>query len=139
MVAFAYPAEFQVTDGEVIVRFRDVPGALTGADSLDEARALAADALEEAVLAMLANDEAVPEPSAVQAGEELVALNPVTAGRVLFDQRRRALGLSKVAAADQVGKDEKVVRRILDGRGRVSADTVFDALRELGERPYLSA
>jgi antitoxin HicB len=131
--AFIYPAALEHLDGEVIVRFPDFPEALTGAATETEALAAAADALEEAVLARLANGEEVPRsPASIRTDHVGVMLAPVTAARALVDQMRRANKLTKVELAARMGRDEKVVRRVLDGRRGVSMDTVLEALAALG-------
>jgi len=133
-----YPAEFEQIDGEIIVRFPDLPEILTSGDDEASAERAAEDALEEALLARLANGQAVPMPSPPTGAQRAILLDPVTAGRVLVDWKRRARALSKVQLAQLMGRDEKVVRRLLDGRGGVSMDTVLDALRALGHRATLS-
>lgn len=137
--AFIYPADIERLDGEVIVRIPDFPEVLTGARTEKEALLSAADALEEAVLARLANGEEIPfaAPEAV-ATEASVMLQPVTAARALVDQMRRANRLTKVELAARMGRDEKVVRRVLDGRKGVSMETVLDALAALGFRTTLA-
>jgi antitoxin HicB len=137
--AFIYPASLEHLDGEVIVRFPEFPEVLTGAATETEALTEAEDALEEAVLARLANGEEVPfPPSAMPAGSVGVMLAPLTAARALVDQMRRANRLTKVELAARMGRDEKVVRRVLDGRKGVSMDTVLDALSALGFKTTLA-
>lgn len=139
MLNFVYPATFvpRVNEG-IVVRFRDIPGALTSGADKAEARVQAADALEAAVLFLLAQGQQVPPPSDIRSEDVPITLDPVAAARVAFDQRRRALGLSKVEAAQRIGRDEKVVRRILDGSGSVRIETVLEALRALDAHPMLS-
>ncbi len=141
MQYFVYPAEFKRIDGEVVVSFPDFPEALTGASSEasdDALLELAQDALEEAVLGRLANREVVPAPSDLASGHIGVPLPPVTAARALVDQSRREADLSQVELAARMGKDEKVVRRILDGMHSVKIETAFDALGAMGVCPVLS-
>jgi antitoxin HicB len=139
MRTWIYPAVFAVQDdGEVLVTFPDFPDAATDGRSMDEARAMAADLLEEAVLGYLAHGRDVPTPSPVAKGREGVALEPVTAARAAVQVRMRAEKVSGVALAARMGKDEKVVRRILDGKGNVSMETAVSALRALGAQPVLS-
>jgi antitoxin HicB len=137
--AFIYPAALEYLDGEVIVRFPDFPEVLTGAATENEALAEAADALEEAVLGRLARGEEIPQaPSTIPNDQAGVMLDPVTAARALVDQMRRANGLTKVQLAARMGRDEKVVRRVLDGRAGVSMDTALDALDALGFKTTLA-
>lgn len=134
---WSYPALFTQADGEVVVRFPDIPEALTGADTLAEARVLAADALNEAVLAYLAEGRPVPAPRAAAEGEEAVSLDPLTAARAAVARIMAARRISKVGLAGLMKRDEKAVRRILDGKGGVSMESVMIALRTLGARPKL--
>jgi predicted RNase H-like HicB family nuclease len=136
MATWSYPATFtRHLDGEIVVEFPTVPGAVTSARTIEEARLLAADAVNEAILTYLAHDLDVPPPTEAGEGEELVHLHPLTATRAEFRLAMKERQLTKVAAASAVGRDEKVVRRILDGRGGVSVDTVRAGLVGLGVTP----
>ncbi len=135
---WTYPAIFNRQGEEIIVTFPDFPEAVTGASSMGEARALAADALEEAVLAYLAHGRAVPPPRSAAKGEELVALEPLTAGRAAVARIMAGRKVNKVRLALMMRRDEKVVRRILDGRAGVRMETVSAALRALGARSALT-
>jgi antitoxin HicB len=136
---WTYPAVFEREGDEVVVHFPDVPEALTGASTMEEARLLAADALEEAILHYLAEGMPIPLPRAANKGEEAVALDPISAGRaavaILMAQGR----ISNVALADRMAKDEKVVRRIVSGKGNVTMQTITVALKALGASPALVA
>jgi antitoxin HicB len=135
---WAYPAVFTQLDGEVVVRFPDIPEAITGAATLDEARALAADALEEAILGYLAAGTPVPAPRRAAKGEELVPLDPLTAGRAAVARLMSEQHVNKVALAAMIDRDEKVVRRIVGGSGSVTMENVTIALKALGARPMLA-
>ena len=136
---WAYPAIFTQRDGEVLVRFPDVPEAITGAATMEGARVLAADALEEVILSYLASGSPIPAPRRPNKGEEAVALDPLTAGRAAVASLMAKKHVSKVALAALIQRDEKVVRRILDGAGVVTMDNVTVALRALGAHPTLAA
>jgi antitoxin HicB len=140
MQTWTYAAVFDHQgDDEIVVRFPAIPEALTSGQGLDDARAMAADVLTEAVLGYLAGGREVPSPAAsASAGEELIALEPLTAGRAAVQRLMTENGLSKVALAARMGKDEKVVRRILDGSGGVSMENVVAALRALNAAPILA-
>lgn len=131
-VAGAYAVALEHLDGEVIARVPLLDEVLTGADNEAEALTMVADALEEAVLTRLARGEAVPLPGPVIAGEPVALLPPITAARVLIDHERRAKGWSKSDLAREMGRDEKVARRLLDGRGAVTMDLAALALKALG-------
>ena len=139
MQTWAYPAriEDQGADG-FLVTFPDVPEAITGADTLEGARAGAADALEEAILAYMAMGRAIPAPRQAGDQEELIVLDPVTAARAILAQAMRADRLSNVALAQRLGKSEGAVRRLTDGATGVKIDTVLEALAAVGRRTALS-
>lgn len=131
---FIYPATIERLDGEILVRFPDFPEALTGGSTLAEATDLAADALDEVVLARLASGEGIPAPSNSSGLGEilLVTLDPVTAARAAVSGAMAEARLSKSALARMMGRDEKVVRRILDGRQGIDMGTAMGALQAMG-------
>lgn len=134
-----YPATFrQDADGEIIVTFEDLPEAITGASDWAEAYALAADVLEEIVLAYLADGRAVPAPSPIATSHEPVPLDPVTAARAALARAMRDDGVSNAALARRLGKTEGAVRRLTNGETGVKIDTVLDALSMMGRRASLS-
>ena len=134
MQAWAYPAVFEVSPGEVVVTFPDIEEAITGSETLEEARILAADALEEAILGRLAHAEAIPAPRRARAGEELVPLDPVTAARAALSVAMRQEKLSNAALARRLGRTEGAVRRLTSGQSGVKLDTVLQALGAVGKR-----
>jgi antitoxin HicB len=62
---FAYPVTLtpDETDGGFVVTFQDVPEAITQGETIAEALAEAADALEEAIAGRIRRGDAIPEPS----------------------------------------------------------------------------
>jgi predicted RNase H-like HicB family nuclease len=54
-------------DSDYGVSFPDFPGAITAGNTLDEARQMAAEALAFHIEGMVADNEAVPEPSSLEA------------------------------------------------------------------------
>lgn len=64
-------------------------------------------------------------------------VEPAVAARLLLLRAMNAQQLNKVGLAQRMGKDEKVVRRILAGQN-VSLDLILDALRAVGVRPALA-
>ena len=139
MQTWAYPAkiEDQGNDG-FLVTFPDVPEAITGGDTLEEARTNAADALEEAILGYMAMGLAIPEPREALSHEELVVLDPVTAARAILAQAMRKDRVTNVALAKRLGKSEGAVRRLTDGATGGKIDTVLEALDAVGRRTVLS-
>ena len=70
-----YPACFSPDEhGGYVDTFRDVPEALMQADTLQQAREMAADALATAMEFYIEDRRPAPMPSRARAGEELVSL-----------------------------------------------------------------
>jgi antitoxin HicB len=119
-------------DGGVLVRFPDLPEAVTEGDDENDALAQAADCLAEAIAGRITDREAIPAPSRVAASVP-VALEPVLAYKVALYAAMRAGGLSRVGLALRLGIDEKDVRRLLDPRHRGSRlERLIEALAACG-------
>lgn len=139
MQTWAYPAKIEDQGPDsFLVTFPDVPEAITGGGTLEEARANAADALEEAILGYMAMGLVIPEPREALGHEELVVLDPVTAARAILAQAMRKDRVTNVALAKRLGKSEGAVRRLTDGATGVKIDTVLEALDAVGRRTVLS-
>ncbi|MFA4952088.1 hypothetical protein [Brevundimonas sp.] len=137
MTAFTYPARIvEEAPGEFLVTFRDIPEAITGGATFEESYQLAADALDVAVEGLLLDTRDVPSPSPAEDGEVLVPLSPAVAARLLLVMAMDRQHVSGRALAERLGKDEKNVRRILQGKATI--DAALEALRALGIRPALS-
>ncbi len=147
MQHFSYVAFVQEqAPGEYLVTFPDVPEAITQGDTAQEAIDNASDALSAALEGYLELGRAFPpatpfpDPSQVRAGHwfDQVAVEPAIAARGMLAQAMRDQGLSKVGLASRLKRDEKIVRRILSGKG-ASLDLTLEALRAVGLRPGLFA
>lgn len=139
MRAYIYPANIEeYAPGDFVVRFRDVPEAITGGGTLDEALEQAPDCLACAVEGYLERGWPVPDPSAALQGEHNVPLDLDPGLRVLLVKAMRTQGLTNVALAERLQIDEKGVRRILSGKG-ASLSRTLQALRAAGVNPALAA
>ena len=139
MTPMTYPATIiQAPEGDFVVRFRDVPEALTGAATAVAAGLLAADALAVALEGYLEAGRAFPASSLTLPDEIEVAVDPALAARAMLIAAMAEQRLSNVALAQRLGKDEKAVRRIVSGRSASFALTLA-ALRAVGIRPALAA
>lgn len=78
-------------DGGYVVTCRDLPEAITQGDTVAEALAEAADALDEALCGRINHGKTIPEPSADQARERLVPV-PVTTAPKAAAYTNRASG-----------------------------------------------
>lgn len=142
MKAITYTAhlEEQGEDG-LLVRFPDVPEALTQGGSIEEATAEAEDALAVALESYLEMGLAFPSNTHPDATGSVIAVEvpvrPTVAARWLLLETMRSRGLSQVALAKLIGRDEKSVRRMLAGHN-ASLNLTLAALRQLGVRVALA-
>lgn len=137
MHPLSYPVVIEESaPADFVVTFPDIPEAITGAESREEALTLAEDALVTAIEHYLKLGRTVPLPSS-QANLPQIPLHPAIAARVLLTRAMADQGLTKVALAGRMHVDEKAVRLILSGR-KVSLDRTLDALHAVGIRPALA-
>lgn len=122
----SYPFKVRKEDGEFIVSFPDVPEALTGADSKEEAIDLAQDALIAALRGYIDDRRDIPVPS--DSGKYFAVLSPLEAGKLALYIAMREEGVSNVALGKRLGIVEGAVRRMLDLDHGTKIETIYDAL-----------
>lgn len=137
MPGFAYPVELITDKDGFLVRFPDLPEAMTDGDTRDEALTEAIDCIEEALAGRIARREPIPSPSAAR-GRPLVAPGALIAAKAALYGAMRAVGLSNVALAAQLGVAESEVRRMLDPRHATKIGRLEEALAALGQRLIVS-
>jgi antitoxin HicB len=128
---FSYPFIVKKSDGEFIVSFVDVPEALTGADTKEEAIGLARDVLIAALGGYIDDKREIPEPSAKEPRQLLAHLRPLEAAKVALYIAMTKQKMSNVALSKQLGMDEKAVRRMLDLDQHTKIETIYDALKNV--------
>ena len=130
---YAYPCTLTADeDGGFVAAFRDVPEALTGAATEEDALDLAADALAVALAGYVQDRRALPAPSPARRGERAVAVPPVVAAKLALYAAMRAQGITKVALATRLGVSEGAVRKLLDPDHRSHIGQAEAALKALG-------
>lgn len=128
-----FPANFEAeSDGGFTVTFRDVPEAITQGDSLEEAKAMALDALVTALDFYFEDGRPVPTPSEALEGEVEIVLPPSVSAKVqllnLFvKSKRRPVDLAK-----SMGLKPQEVTRILDLHHATKIDTLAEAFGAMG-------
>lgn len=133
---FAYPMVVtQDEAGFLLGRFPDFPEAATDTRELPALLLEAADCLEEAVAARMAEGEPLPVPSKTIRGRvHWVTLPAQTAAKAALYIALRESGISKSELARRLGCDEKEVRRMLDPRHATKLTRIQAALEALGKR-----
>jgi antitoxin HicB len=130
---YSYPARLEPDEeGRLVVHFPDLPEALT--DGVDEPEALteAADCLSEALAARIVNDEDIPPPSRLRAGQYLVAPDATMALKAALHSALRARKMSVGDLACRLGIDDRKAARLSDPRAASSLAGLEAALSALG-------
>lgn len=134
MFLFQYPASLErCADGEVIVRFPDLRGTITGGGNEAKALLEAADLLGSAIAHSIAEKEDIPPPSAPKRGQRMIAVPFWIAGKLAVYLAMREAGITNVELARRLGVTEAVVRRLLDPEHETKDRKLAAALAALGK------
>jgi antitoxin HicB len=116
------------------VTFRDWPEAITQGDTREAALSEAADCLEEAVAARIADEREIPLPSSTLAGEYGVSVPIQMALKAALYLAMREAAVDKSELARRLGVHENETRRLLDPRHPSKAEALERALSAIGRR-----
>lgn len=135
MQKFVYPASLKPDkdDGGFIVRFVDLPEAITQGDDKEDALREAADCLEESIANRIAMDLPIPAPSRMKRGQHAVIVPAQTAAKAALSIAIKAAGITKTELAKRLECDEKEVRRLLDPRHPSKLPRIEAALSAVGQ------
>ena len=110
-----YPALFKYDEEEKVynVQFPDFPGCFTYGETIDEAKAMAKEALTGFLQYVDARKIKLPDPSKLE-GDEVVYVEPETpvAFAIWLRKQREALGLSQSDVAKKLGIKYQTYQRI---------------------------
>ena len=115
-----------------VVTFPDVPEAITGGDSWQEAQEMAADGLGVALSMYVKARQDIPKPSPLEDGQVLIAVPPIIAAKLALYTAMREQNITNVALAAKLGIYESAVRRIVDPNHRSHISQVEKALQAVG-------
>ena len=131
----AYPAALILDpDGGFTVTFRDVPEAITEADTREEALLRAEDALESALALYIAAGEPLPAASEVEANEEMVPLSALGMAKAALYDAMREQSVGRAELARRLRWHLPQVSRVLNLRHASRMEQVEAALAALGLR-----
>jgi len=133
-----YPALIEPDGSGFMVSFRDIPEALSGGATLEEARAMAADALLTAMDFYFEDKRPVPAPSKAKKGEELIALPASVSAKVLLLNEMIAQKVTPSELARRLNTRPQDVNRIVNLGHVTKIDTIADALEALGKHLEIS-
>lgn len=130
---YAYPCNLTPDeDGGLVVTFPDVPEAITGGENRSQALEMAEDALATALAGYVHEKWEIPVPSALDEGQDLVAVPTVVAAKLALYSAMRAQHVTKVELAGRLGISESAVRKLADPDHRSHISQVQKALRAVG-------
>lgn len=133
-----YPARITRDGDGYLVSFPDIPEALTGAPTEEEALEMAADALVTAMDFYFEDRRAVPEPSARKRGQVLVEVPPSIGAKVLLLNEMLKQGTRPADLARLMGVKPQEINRLTTLTHPTKIDTIATALKALGKRLELS-
>lgn len=137
----SYIAKFQDDDGAILVTFPDLPEAITGGATEEEAFANAQEALELALLTYAGDGREIPEASrrSNAGGRSFhIPVAAAVAAKMAFIIAFRESGITRVALAKKLGKAETEVRRMLDPYHQTKLPAIEAGLKALGKRLVVS-
>lgn len=127
-----YPVTFDCDETGCAVLFPDIPEAVTGGETREEALAMAQDALVTALDFYFEDRREIPPPSSQ--GEAFVEVPASVAAKVLLLNAVVQNGVSNAELARMIDTRPQEVTRILDLHHSTKIDTIQKALAALGKR-----
>ena len=115
-----------------VVSFPDVYGANTGADTRDEAIALAEDCLVMALGAYMRMKEDLPVPSPLAEGQVLIRLPVRVVAKLALYMAMKEEGITQTQLGARLGIPQPEVHRMLDLQYKSHVGKLEEALRALG-------
>lgn len=133
-----YPARVTRCDDGFVVKFRDIPEALTSGATLEEALESAKDALTTAMDFYFEDRREVPPPSKPRRGEELIELPASLVAKVLLLNEMVRKRVTAAQLARKLQTTPQTVTRIVDLHHATKIDTIAAALEAMGKRLVIS-
>ncbi len=115
-----------------VVTFPDVPEAITGGWSWEEALEMAEDGLGVALSFYVDRREDIPVPSPLTDGQVLVPVPSLVAAKLTLYTAMRKQGMTNVSLAERLGLSETAVRRLVNPNHRSHISQVQRALKAVG-------
>jgi antitoxin HicB len=115
-----------------VVTFPDVPEAITGGWSWEEAVEMAKDGLGVALGMYVKAREDIPIPGPVADGQVLIPVPFIVAAKLTLYTAMREQGITNVALAAHLGMQEGAVRRLVNPMHRSHISQVEKALQAVG-------
>jgi antitoxin HicB len=129
-----FPANLTAQDeGGFVVRFPDIPEAITQGEDRADALFHAQDALETALEFYFETPRTVPEPSPVGPGQEYVELPASVSAKVLLLNEMIKQKVRPAELARRLETTPQEVNRLTDLRHATKIDRIAGAMKALGK------
>ena len=131
-----YPAKFTPdrTAGGFVVTFPDVPEAITQGDTIEEAMAMASEALELALTFYTEKWADLPVPGSLKRGMRMVRVPALSEAKFRLYTALRAAGVRKIDLARRLKCSPSQVDRLLDISHHSKLDQMEAAFAAIGKR-----
>ena len=117
-----------------VVRFPDIPEALTSGRTRAHALEMAQDALETAMEFYFEDHRPVPLPRKAKPGQDVIELPASLSAKILLLNEMLVQGVSPAELARRLDTSPQSVQRIIDLDHVTKIDTIAQAFRALGKR-----
>jgi antitoxin HicB len=134
--AMEYPAKFTPdrTAGGFVVTFPDVPEAITQGDTIEEATAMASEALELALTFYTEKWADLPVRGSLKRGMRMVRVPALSEAKFRLYSALRAAGVRKIDLARRLKCSPSQVDRLLDISHHSKLDQMEAAFAAIGKR-----
>ena len=130
----AYPVTLTPEkEGGYVVTFRDIPEAITQGETVEEALAMAAEALELAMDFYFEGRRPVPMPSPAKRRQQLVELPASLTAKVLLLNEMIRQNVRPAELARRLRTTPQAVNRLTDLRHASKIDGIAGAMKALGK------
>lgn len=133
-----YPATFTEDDGTILVRFRDIPEAITCGADMEDVFIQAVDCLESAFILYMDKRLPIPSPSAIQDGEHAIYLPVSVQTKLALYSEMQKQGITKAELARRLSVNQKQIDRLWDLSHASKLEALEKAFAALGKRLHLA-
>jgi antitoxin HicB len=135
MHKFIFPAKFKhdKEEGGFIISFRDIPEAITEAETIENGFIEATDCLEEAIAGRIDDGLDIPKPSKPRRSEHLISVPAHTAIKAALYLAMVEKEVNKSELARRLNVDVREVRRMLNPHHGTKLPAMEQALEALGK------
>ena len=133
---YHYPVRLERDDNDTyLVRFPDLPEAVTFGEDVEDALCHASEALEAALSICMDRRRDIPTPSKPRGKKaHLVGLPALSEAKVALYVALRSVGLKKADLARRLGRPRSQIDRLLDLNHHSRLDQLEEAFAALGKR-----